>query len=257
MLSKFKYGTFGLKKEWIEMFLTDGESIFSKPFLGPRQKDSLFYYLKDIELINSENQINFNLFNAIEKIYKKERIESKTLWSLLFLNLCFNSPLFLWWTQLPNSKYTRNRILELMVIDYGKQNRYVTNGLMSLIGTFEYTPIGSDLKIGIITCNGRERSVKKEGGFLFDPYVILYTIYKLAERTGKHEFTIEELGKDQYGPQKMLIINDDYIRKKLLAIEGNELLEIELTDDMFLVKLNSQKSQMDVLKLYLNKEGIT
>ena len=101
MLSNFKYGTFGLKKEWIEMFLTDRESVFSESLLGPRQKDSLFYYLKDIELINSKNQINSNLFNAIEKIYKNEKIESKTLWSLVFLNLCFNSTLFSWWQYLP------------------------------------------------------------------------------------------------------------------------------------------------------------
>jgi len=256
MLSNFKYGTFGLKKEWIEMFLTDRESVFSESLLGPRQKDSLFYYLKDIELINSKNQINSNLFNAIEKIYKNEKIESKTLWSLVFLNLCFNSTLFSWWQYLPKATYSRNKILELMVIDYRKQNRYVINGLMSLIGTFEYTPIGSDLKIGIVTCKGRERSVKKEGGFPFNPYVILYAIYKLAERTGKYEFTIGELAKDQYGPQKILLIKDDYIMKKLLVIEDTELLGVEVHDDKFLVKLNNQKSYIDALKLYLDKEGI-
>ena len=252
MLRGVLFYTFGLKEEWLTNFLNEGISFVNSHSLGPKQKEALVNYLKKIELLKHNETTEF--FNLIKSIYNANFLLT---WSFIWVNLYINSELFAWWGKTPLGECKRNEILEKMIQDAGIHNKSIDSGLNSILSTFEYTPIGSDLKIGIVARNGRERSVKKEGGFLFDPYAILYAIYKLAERTGKHEFTIEELRKDQYGPQKMLVINDDYIRKKLLAIEGNELLDIELTDDMFLVKLNSQKSQMDVLRLYLKKEGIT
>lgn len=251
MIKGILFYTFGLKEEWLKNFLNEGISFINSNNLGPKQEAALVNYLKKIELLKRNEATEF--FNLIKSFYNTNFLLA---WSFIWVNLYINSELFAWWGKKSLIEYKRYEILQEMVSDAGIHNKSIDSGLNSLISTFEYTPIGSDLKIGIVTRNGRERSVKKEGGFPFDGYAILYAIYKLAERIGKYDFTIEELREGQYSPQKILLISDDYIRKKLLAVEGNELLDIVLNDDIFLIKLNNQKLPIDVLKFCLNKEEI-
>jgi hypothetical protein len=50
-LKNFKYGTFGLRKEWIDLFFRSEEKFFQNNNLGPRQYIAFIYYLRDIYLI--------------------------------------------------------------------------------------------------------------------------------------------------------------------------------------------------------------
>jgi len=52
MLKNFKYGTFGLKENWLYMFLDDVITPTKNEILGSRQYDSLIAYVQDMELIN-------------------------------------------------------------------------------------------------------------------------------------------------------------------------------------------------------------
>ena len=89
----FKYGTFGLRKEWLHQLLAKEEDFFSNNTLGPIQFKSFVYFLKDCQLIDKKKDFT-QLFSILKGIFEREGIDSKIIWGIIWINLCFNSPLF-------------------------------------------------------------------------------------------------------------------------------------------------------------------
>jgi len=214
----FNYNCFGLKKEWMLLFFKEGINIFNSRFLGPKQKEFLYYYLRDIELIKNKDNINNEAYFYFNVVFENLYIYSDIFWSLLWINLNFNSNLFWIWNTLNYRKYSRAELLDILVKIYGKINRYVKDGLNSLLSTFEYTPIGRDLKIGIVIKDKKGRSIIKEGGFRFNPYIILYAIYKYSYKYILFEIDIDKIENDLFSPPKVLIVDSKYIKNCLLDL---------------------------------------
>ena len=99
-----RYLSFGLRIEWMEMFFNIKTNVIVNSSLGPRQKDAFYYYLRDMELIRRNKGLT-KFFNRMFIIFKNERIYSNFLWSLLWANLCFNAPLFEWWSIVDTGEY--------------------------------------------------------------------------------------------------------------------------------------------------------
>ncbi|MCM8783058.1 MAG: hypothetical protein NC909_01490 [Candidatus Omnitrophica bacterium] len=87
-----KYGTFGIRKEGMVNFLSRGKEFFESNSLGPKQIEAFVYYLRDTELIDKKLNLT-ELFSILKEIFKKEGGYSKVLWGVIWINLCFNSPL--------------------------------------------------------------------------------------------------------------------------------------------------------------------
>ncbi len=109
----FKYGTFGLRKEWLHQLLAKEEDFFSNNTLGPIQFKSFVYFLKDCQLIDKKKDFT-QLFSILKGIFEREGIDSKIIWGIIWINLCFNSPLFRWWANIPEGFYTRDNIIDLL-----------------------------------------------------------------------------------------------------------------------------------------------
>jgi hypothetical protein len=92
----FRYVTFGLRSDWVKFFFESNEVSLTNLGLGPKQILALYYYLKDAELIFDRNNFS-SFYHYLIDIYKNEGINSKVLWSFLWVNLSFNSPMFIWW----------------------------------------------------------------------------------------------------------------------------------------------------------------
>ena len=112
----FKYLTFGLRENWVYEFLEKKDNFFKNNILGPKQFISFIYYLKDSELIYKNNEIsdltNLIIRNLINKPFY--------FWSLIWVNLSFNSLLFNWWNGFPKGDYNYSQIIHLLSIFYGK-----------------------------------------------------------------------------------------------------------------------------------------
>jgi len=226
-IGDFRYGRFGSKKSWVELFFQQGLDVLKYSSLGPRQKDALYYYLKDMELILNRKEETV-LLEKMFLIYRNKGINSLDLWSFLWVNLYFNSLLFSWYGTLPLGRYERKKTIDLMAKDYGKKNGSIINGYASLVSTLEKTPIGTDLKIGRVVKEGRARVIYKEGGFNFNPIVILYTLYKYAEKNNHYNIDLEMLENEIYSPQKIFVIDINQVKHAVLSL-------YEL--DFFLLKL--------------------
>jgi phosphoadenosine phosphosulfate reductase len=256
-IGNFRYATFGLRKEWIEQFFQQGLDVLNYSFLGPRQKDALYYYLKDIELILNRKEETV-LFEKMFLLYINRGINSLDLWSFLWVNLYFNSLLFSWYGTLPLGCFERRKTIDLMAKDYGKKNRSIANGYASLVSAFEKTPIGTDLKIGRVVKEGRARAIYKEGGFNFNPIVILYALYKYAEKNHHYNIDLGMLENEIYSPQKIFVIDINQVKHAVLSLYELDFYSVEIAENenKMMVMLNSMKKPLDVIELFLKREEI-
>ncbi|MCX7817191.1 MAG: hypothetical protein N2317_06755 [Syntrophales bacterium] len=218
--------------------------------LGPKQKLALYYYLLKTELIYRKEQTEFYKF--VKRLFENK----KNYWGYLWTNLFFNTELFKWWGNVKKGTYSRKQLLEALINFSGSNNKSVISGLNSILSTLEYTPIGSELKIGIVTREKNKRYVKKEGGYPFDPYVVLYALYKYAHRKQIFRIDIGGIENEIYSPQKVLVIESRYVKKVLLEIDEPELLQTNAEEDRLIAILNQTLHPYEVIKRYIQKERL-
>lgn len=236
------YNTFGLKKMWIKLFFLYEEEFLNSSELGPRQKDALILYLRHINFINKKKEFTEEYY-LLKKIFLIKGIDDLNLWSIIWINLSFCSNLFNYYNMFKINKYDRNDLLKIYSFTNLK-NRTLLNGINSLLGTFQNTPIGDKLKIGIVKKVGRNRILVKEGGYNFSGLIYLYNLYKYYNKFNVYIINIYEIENNTYSPQKILIKNSKDIEKKLIECYYPDLFKFE---NGFII-LNKNLSYMDVIK---------
>lgn len=249
-LSGFKYLTFGLREEWLEDFIKEREAFFVKNTLGPKQLEAFIQYLRDMEIIDKKNRTTI-LFDFISKIYEVSGISDTFLWSILWVNLCFNAPLFRWWTNISPGIYSRETIIDMMVESYGKKNRSIINGYDSLVGTLERTPIGDRLRQVRVIRNRRGRTVIKEGAIEISPFSILYSLYKVGERDKQYSIILSR--GDPLFPAKIFAIEESIVESKLNSLWLPEIFSMHKEEGVIFVNLKEDKSSLDILSMYMRR----
>jgi len=231
-ISGFRYGTFGMRREWISSFLSRGREFFENNSLGPRQIEAFIWYLRDTELIDGKLNLT-ELFCILKKIFEIEGINSKVLWGIIWVNLCFNAPLFNWWANVPVGKYSRENIINLLANSYGKMNKTILNGYSSIVETLGKSPIGELLGQGLVERKGkRVISVVKNGGKDISSIVVLYNLYRFSEKRGVYKINLEEIENDELSPQKIFTIS---------SFEVEDILKNSIYDSFFRVGFEERK----------------
>jgi len=247
----FRYVTFGLRKEWISLFFNNGLDILKNSSLGPKQKQALYHFLKDAELIRDKT--NTTQFFDKMKILYSSGLASDRFWSFLWTNISYHSPLFKWYNMLEPGEYSKKDIFKLLSDDYGKKNTAVDGVCTSLISTFAGTPIGTDLKIGKVIKQGNARKIIKQGGYRFHPLVILYSLYKYAEHHNSHSIPIHAIKESPLSPQKIFVLDTEHIRQSILSLFEPEFVTVDFDREDLIFSLNKDRTAFDVMDLYIMK----
>ena len=249
----FKYFSFGLRKDWVELFFTMKTEALCNSSLGPKQKDALYFYLKDMELIDSRQNTS-QLFEHVLRIYHAEGINSLFLWSVLWNNLSYNSPIFEWWNEQSMKRYGREEMITSLVNFCGKMNHSIQIAYQSLVGTLEKTPFGSDLRQGVVQKVGAQRVVNKLGHPDLSPFALLYALVKRAERRGETEFDLTAIAADALSPQTIFALETAEVERGLRALWLPELFEWRRDDDQAArVALMPGITTQDVLAEYIER----
>lgn len=246
----YSYNTFGLKEEWISSYLSHSKDFINHTMLGPRQIEAFGSYLRDCEMEEDDRP---TAFSSLIKNLKGISV----LWSYIYVNLAFNSGIFIFYQHLRKDTFSRDKIIHYMTMQFNKYStRTISNACTSLISTFEYTPIGSALKIGIVTREKNKRFVKKEGGYPFDPYVVLYALYKFAHKMNEFSIDLDQIEEQIFSPQKVLVIETKYVKKVLLEIDEPDLLTTSLEEKSLIVRLNQALHPYEILNRYIQREKL-
>lgn len=241
-----KYYTFGLRTDWMNEFFKKGISFFENNTLGPCQVLAFKNYLRDSEIL-IENRLNDYFFNILKNILNINHI---TFWGIIWINISYNSNLFKWWTTLQKGIYKKNEIEKMLANNHGKFNRTIIDAYNSLIGTFK-TPIGNDLKQCNIRKEMKEIILIKEGEPDLQPIVLLYNMYKFAERTNLYEFSMYEIENKLLSPQKVFCMNSNRIEKLIIPYSYQEVIDLNIENNILKIKLRKNLSSIELLNKFI------
>jgi len=247
-----KYQTFGMREEWLTGYLNHMENWFENNNLGNRQVESVVAWLKDSELLDKEKRPTEKAA-ILKKIFMKD---AKLIWEIIWTDFFCNIPMIKWylsnisWGNVKSSK----ELIE-MIIDSDDRNKAKTtsNGITSLFNMFENSPLGKELKIGLIEKKGNTRYAKKLGSDDIHTTAIAYCLYRFAEDKKRYEFTVSEFYEENCdgGPFILFGISRDKFEDILryLQEDKNHILRVNLTADLENIFLREEISSMDILKM--------
>ena len=241
------YGTFGMREEWLSEFFSDPELFWSNNPLGVKQVPSFKAWLKDAEIINSNGT-----FSTLGTILKELYIDNPLLvWSIIWINLCYNSTLVKWFiTHIKSGElYSKSLLKSLYEEEYSQGATTFSYSLDALYNTFATTPIGRDF----MQKQDLSKTEAIRGKFeeLSDE-AALYSLYKFAQVKGLYSLRVTDLYEhaDTCGIVAEFGISRSEFEKILRTLNSanNRLLVSELNMGLDHITLRDDLNPISILK---------
>ncbi len=152
--------SFGLRKEWVALWMDRPEDWVSFGHLGNRQVQSLHTWLKTAGIVDRKGEKT-----PLGLKFQTESADSLGAWELAWVNIVFNFPPARWYVfHFPKGAWSIQELkMRLRQSLPHFSTRTVSNSIMELVGLLERTPIGKELQQGEVTREGRDRKIKREG----------------------------------------------------------------------------------------------
>ncbi|OAG27656.1 hypothetical protein [Thermodesulfatator autotrophicus] len=185
----YKHQTFGLRKEWLALWLTHPKDWEEVGGLGPRQVDSLRVWLKTTGLLDKEGKPT-----PLAQAFKEQGLEELALWEKLWVNVVFNFATARWYVlRLGKGSWSISELLEKLAADFPHyKRRTLKNGLQELVGLLERTPVGKELQQGKVERKGRQREISREGYPYLSEEAVKLALQRLNKETGRDRFRLDE-----------------------------------------------------------------
>jgi len=246
-----KYLTFGLRDEWLNEFFLDPEKWIENNNLGPKQKDSMLFWLKDAELYDNKKKLVSNLGNLLKEKYFSNKI---FIYEIILINLYNNSSVFNWffnnvkWGESISSKI----ILENLKSKSNKSIRTISSGINAFINTIEHSPFGNEMGIIKIIKKSNEKFLEKNKYYNINPFSLVYLIYSYANKTNKYKLTLSELtnpDNKKCTPFNIFGLDKEHIKNclQLISDTNKNLIYVEFNIDLENINLNQNiKNTLDI-----------
>ena len=249
-----KYSTFGIREEWLNEFLAYGDRWLESNNLGPKQVQAMIRWLIDAELIELKTKKISDLGKYLSEIYKSRPL---IVWSIIWNNLYYNSPVIKWYCDEIKWNYltTKKELKENIGIYYPDLSKgTLSNPIDAMVNMFDNSPLGDDLRIGLLEKKGRIiKSIKKLGVNDINSFVVAYSLYKLGESNWRRDFTVSELFEKECngGPPKLFGISKDWLERVLRGLQEdrNQILKVDLTADLNNIYLRENVSSKNIIKI--------
>jgi phosphoadenosine phosphosulfate reductase len=239
-----RYCTFGLRSNWLEMFLQAPEQWWGSEAIGPRQFVGMRAWLADAEIIDGGTLTRFG--RHIQRLGVHDRLS----WCLIWANLARNSALVNWYVStVPHGTMNdKAGLVQLMGDGLGERTR--SNAATSLIQLFRHTPLGGDLGLGEVAQQGRSTLVTKHYARQLPQLAILYALYRLAESLESTELSLAAVMNSRVeGPVALYGLSEDALVRNLQGISTQypQLLHVEFARGLDGVYLQDGVEPLEVL----------
>lgn len=222
------YKTFGFREEWLQEYLVDPEYFWHSNSLGTAQVDGFKAWLKDAEINDTKNKLT-KFGELIQRIYQDE--EALT-WELILTNLSYHSFIVKWFlNNISVGKEFDRKTLETLINEqgYSAKGKTVSNAVAAFVQTLEYSPLGTDIKLGVPT--GNKTRVREFYEDITNAGLV-YNLYKYAEFKGVRSLKVSDFYMDDCinGPYKTLGITKKRFQDVLRSLNSidNRVLIAEL-----------------------------
>lgn len=254
-----RYGNIGVEYEWVVDYFSKGENFWEDNGLGTNKIKNLKSFLSDAGItVQKKNTIS--LFG--EKI-SEIGIETEAAWGLLVSNLVYTSE-FNWWVMNieHNYTYTPTQIVNMLSEQVTSENsqKHIMSAYKNIFASNEI--LGKELGLGICSlkegCSNRVLlEIERSSWNNPDPRVILYSLYKFAEKCGTYQFRLSTLlddtiERDGISPTRIFGLDRDTMIAILNGLTVNyiEYIDASFTLGLETITLRSEKKPEDILSLF-------
>ena len=142
-----RHRIFGLRKEWLEFYLSDREGWRQNSTLGNRQVDSFATWLKTAGIEDKKGNLT-----ALGMEFIRRGVDDLSLWELLWVNVVFSFPTARWYAHLGLGTWSTTELKAMLEQSVPRlAERTVINAIMELAGLLERTPVGRELGQGYVS----------------------------------------------------------------------------------------------------------
>ena len=247
-----KYGTFGIREEWVSEFFADPQVSFWLPnnnTLGNKQIPSFKAWLKDAEIIDSKNVLTeFGEF-CVENMVN----DSDLVWSLIWTNISYNSELAGWYVNniRVGQPFDRVKLSELsydyFTTSFSKST--IDYAFQALLQVFNYSPIGENLMQGVSF--DKKQLVRKEFTDISE-IAVAYSIYKFSESIGATSLRVEDFYDEECknGVVREFCLSKNVFEKALRTLNSSKdrILVAELNMGLNHITLQENLKPLEVVK---------
>ena len=240
------------KAEWFKNLFEKGNGFFFDHGLGPEQISFFKRFLKDAGIADGNALLPFaDIVMAIGW-------DTDAAMGLIYVNLINENPTLEWYVNnLEVGRIYKRKIVEGMLATFDVKPP-VAKSICGAYRRLTETPLGTKLNFGYVTDSG---DLVRTTCRISDPRVILYALYKFAEKCGDYkEFTLNELLSDNIdrngiSPTRIFGLDRETMQPLLLGLDANyhDFITATFTNDLNKISLRNDKTSGDVLELF--KEG--
>lgn len=241
------YGTFGMRNEWLSEFFSDPETFWSDNPLGSKQVPSFKAWLKDAEIITANG-----VLTPLGSILKELYIDTPSLvWSIIWINLCYNSTLVKWFIAHIKSgeRYSKALLKSLYEEEYNQGMTTFAYSLDALYNTFVASPIGEEF----MQKQDLSKTESIRGKFEeLSEEATLYSLYKFAQSKHLLSFRVSDLYQigNEMGIAAEFGTSKSEFEKILRTLNSanNRLLVAELNMGLDHITLREDITPISILK---------
>lgn len=253
-----RYGNMGIEYEWVKKYFEKKDEFWNSAHgLGTNMVKYLRSFLNDSGITEKGK------FTAFGAVIDNIGIDNVEAWALLVCNLAYTAE-YNWWIKntVVGEVYSTEAIISLLGDEMTKNSKsHIVSAYKNI---FISTPqVGSNLGLGICDYelrNGKRylNAITRSKWQNLDPRVILYSLYKFAEKCGGYyQFTLgrllnHEIESEGVSPTEIFGLDRNQMEKLLTGLSVNypEFINASFTLDLDNITLRSEKTSQDVLTLF-------
>ena len=254
-----RYGNIGIEYEWVVDYFSKEDNFWVDNGLGINKIKNMKSFLSDAGVTAPKK----NTITPFGKIISQIGIETEAAWGLLVSNLVYTSE-FNWWVMNANleQSYTPSLLVSMLSEQVTSENsqKHIVSAYKNIFASNEI--LGKTLGLGV--CSLKEGSsnrilldIHRTSWSDPDPRVILYSLYKFAEKCGTYQFRLSTLlddtiERDGISPTRIFGLDRDKMIALLNGLTVNyiEYIDASFTLGLETITLRSDKSSDDVLSLF-------
>jgi len=183
-----KHSTFGLRTEWLQLYLLHPTAWTKKNYLGNRQLESLNSWLKTAGLKDKQGRETH-----LTCIFNQMGVKELLPWEILWVNVVFNFATATWYVErLKLGEWTSTEMRDLLFHDCSHlATRTVRNAINELVSFLERTPVGKGINQGIVLPS-RPRRVQRTGYASPSSEAIFFATNRLFEKEQRKQINFDE-----------------------------------------------------------------
>ena len=254
-----RYGNIGIEYDWVVDYFSKGDNFWEDNGLGINKIKNMKSFLSDAGATVPKK----NTMSPFGKKIADIGIATEAAWGLLVSNLVYTSE-FNWWVMniKPGQTYTPTQLVSMLSEQVTSENsqKHIVSAYKNIFASNEI--LGRALGLGVCTLkegtsNRILLDIRRGSWREPDPRVILYSLYKFAEKCGTYQFRLSTLmddtiERDGISPTRSFGLDRDTMISLLNGLTVNyiEFIDASFTLGLETITLRSEKTPDDVLALF-------